>query len=198
MRIAITGGIGSGKSFVCQLLRQRGIAVYDCDDAAKRLMRSDDDLQEQLRQLVGERVYINKVLQKAVLAQFLLASEQNKQAVNDVVHPAVARDFMQSGLQWLESAILFDSGFYRRVPFDRYVCVVAPLEVRLHRVMQRDSISRERAMEWINKQWPQEEIAKRCHYVINNDGQQDLDGQVDKLLADLRINQQTIDKHQSK
>lgn len=199
MRIAITGGIGSGKSFVCQLLRQRGIAVYDCDDAAKRLMRSDDDLQEQLRQLVGEAVYINKVLQKAVLAQFLLASEQNKQAVNDVVHPAVARDFMQSGLQWLESAILFDSGFYRRVPFDRYVCVVAPLEVRLHRVMQRDSISRERAMEWINKQWPQEEIAKRCHYVINNDGQQqDLDGQVDKLLADLRINQQTIDKHQSK
>lgn len=199
MRIAITGGIGSGKSFVCQLLRQRGIAVYDCDDAAKRLMRSDDDLQEQLRQLVGEGVYINKVLQKAVLAQFLLASEQNKQAVNDVVHPAVARDFMQSGLQWLESAILFDSGFYRRVPFDRYVCVVAPLEVRLHRVMQRDSISRERAMEWINKQWPQEEIAKRCHYVINNDGQQqDLDGQVDKLLADLRINQQTIDKHQSK
>lgn len=198
MRIAITGGIGSGKSFVCQLLRQRGIAVYDCDDAAKRLMRSDDDLQEQLRQLVGEGVYINKVLQKAVLAQFLLASEQNKQAVNDVVHPAVARDFMQSGLQWLESAILFDSGFYRRVPFDRYVCVVAPLEVRLHRVMQRDSISWERAMEWINKQWPQEEIAKRCHYVINNDGQQDLDGQVDKLLADLRINQQTIDKHQSK
>lgn len=199
MRIAITGGIGSGKSFVCQLLRQRGIAVYDCDDAAKRLMRSDDDLQEQLRQLVGEGVYINKVLQKAVLAQFLLASEQNKQAVNDVVHPAVARDFMQSGLQWLESAILFDSGFYRRVPFDRYVYVVAPLEVRLHRVMQRDSISRERAMEWINKQWPQEEIAKRCHYVINNDGQQqDLDGQVDKLLADLRINQQTIDKHQSK
>lgn len=111
MKIAITGGIGSGKSYVCRLLEQRGIAVYDCDAAAKRLMRTSTTLQQQLKTLVGDAVYsADGVLQKPVLAEFLLASEANKLAINDIVHPAVATDFATSGQQWLESAILFESG----------------------------------------------------------------------------------------
>ena len=187
MRIAITGGIGSGKSHVCQLLEARGIKVYDCDEAAKRLMRTDLQLQADLQRLVGEGVYINKVLQKPVLARFLLASEANKQAVNGVVHPAVARDFMQSGCQWLESAILFESGFDRRVPFDVYVGVTAPTEVRLNRVMQRDNLSHERAMAWIDSQMPQQDMAQRCHYVIENDGHHDLNKQINGLFNYLNI-----------
>lgn len=81
MKIAITGGIGSGKSFVCRELAKRGIEVYDCDAAAKRLMRSDEQLQAALKLLVGNEVYADGVLQKPVLAQFLLASETNKLAV---------------------------------------------------------------------------------------------------------------------
>ncbi len=182
-RTAITGGIGSGKSHVCRLLEQRGLHVYDCDAAAKRLMRSDLSLRQQLTALVGPAVYgADGVLQKGVLARFLLASEANKQAVNEVVHPAVAHDFMQSGCQWLESAILFDSGFYRRVPFDRIVCVTAPEEVRVARIMQRDGISREKALEWIGCQMPQDEVARRSDFVISNDGADDLDTQIDKLL----------------
>ena len=179
---AITGGIGSGKSHVCRLLAKRGIRVYDCDAAAKRLMGDDDHLRQQLTDLVGEGVYINKVLQKPVLAKFLLASEANKQAVNAVVHPAVARDFMRSGRQWLESAILFDSGFDRRVPFDRIVCVTAPIDVRVERIMRRDNISREKATEWIACQMPQDEMARRSDFVITNDGEEDLEKQIDKLL----------------
>lgn len=120
---AITGCIGSGKSFVCSLLKSRGIDVYDCDAAAKRLMACDEQLQDQLQQLVGKDVYLNGVLQKRVLAAYLLKSEHNKQAVDEVVHPAVAADFLRSDYQWLESAILFDSGFNRRVTFDFVVCV---------------------------------------------------------------------------
>jgi dephospho-CoA kinase len=181
MRTAITGGIGSGKSHVCHLLAKRGIRVYDCDAAAKRLMRSDE-LRQQLTRLVGDGLYINNVLQKAMLAKFLLASEANKQAVNTVVHPAVARDFMQSDYQWLESAILFDSGFDRRVPFDRIVCVTAPTAIRVERIMQRDNITREKALEWINCQMPQDEMARRSDFVINNDGKEDLEKQIDKIL----------------
>ncbi len=181
MRTAITGGIGSGKSHVCHLLAKRGIRVYDCDAAAKRLMRSDE-LRQQLTRLVGDGLYINNVLQKAMLAKFLLASEANKQAVNTVVHPAVARDFMQSDYQWLESAILFDSGFDRRVPFDRIVCVTAPTDIRVERIMQRDNITREKALEWINCQMPQDEMARRSDFVINNDGKEDLEKQIDKIL----------------
>ncbi len=184
-RIAITGGIGSGKSFVCHLLAKRGIRVYDCDAAAKRLMRTDAVLQHQLRELVGDDVYQGQELQKRVLAGFLLASDRNKQAVDNIVHPAVARDYEQSGYAWLESAILFDSGFDRRVVFDAFVFVDAPLEVRVSRVMNRDHITREKAMQWINSQLPAEEVKRRCNYTIVNDGKADLDHQVDDLLRAL-------------
>lgn len=183
--IAITGGIGSGKSYVCKILRKHGVDVYDCDAAAKRLWATDSELQEQLKELVGDNVYINNVLQKKVLALFLLQSEENKQAVDDLIHPAVARDFVKSGKQWLESAILFDSGFYRRLPFEHYVCVTAPLETRINRVMKRDGITRQKALEWIGKQWPQEKVAEHCDFVINNDGNADLDEQASEVLSKL-------------
>jgi RNA polymerase sigma factor (sigma-70 family) len=80
MKIAITGGIGSGKSYVCRILEKQGIRVYDCDAEAKRLMRTDVRLQAGLKKLVGEQVYSAEgVLQKPVLAQFLLAGEANEQ-----------------------------------------------------------------------------------------------------------------------
>lgn len=186
MKIAITGGIGAGKSYVCRALEQQGIRVYDCDAAAKRLMRNDKALQQALRELAGQEVYdAEGNLQKAVLAQFLLQSETNKQAVNDVVHPAVARDFEQSGLSWLESAILFESRFDKRTRFDRVVCVTAPEQVRLQRIMARDGITAEKARAWISAQMPQEEMRRRSNYEIVNDGQQDVTEQVDRLLEKL-------------
>lgn len=183
--IAITGGIGSGKSYVCGLLNERGVRVYDCDAAARRLMNEDLELQRSLQHLVGEQVFLHGELQKNVLAQYILASEANRQAVNDVVHPAVAADFKQSGYTWLESAILFDSGFDRRIHFDYCVCVTAPLNVRVERIMRRDDISREKALEWIHRQMPQEDIAARCNFVIVNDGQEALAPQVERLLAEV-------------
>lgn len=178
MRVAITGGIGSGKSYVCKRLEAFGIRVYDCDAAAKRLMRTSSALQRDLCRLVGDDVYVDGVLQKHVLAKFLLASEDNKQAVNQIIHPAVARDFECSGYEWLESAILFDSGFDRRIHFDYIVCVSAPLEIRIQRVMNRDGISREKTMEWISRQLPQEEVLKRADFEIVNDGMEDIDEQI--------------------
>ena len=183
MKIAITGGIGSGKSYVCRILEKQGIRVYDCDAEAKRLMRTDAELQAGLKKLVGKEVYsADGILQKPVLAQFILSSEANKQAVNDVVHPAVARDFEQSNCEWMESAILFDSGFNRRTHFDKVVCVSAPVAVRLQRIMQRDHISQEKAQQWIDAVMPQEELIARSDYEIVNDGVSDVEAQVVHLL----------------
>lgn len=180
--IAITGGIGSGKSFVCKQLEPYGISVYDCDQAAKRLWATDRNLQQELKAIVGEDVYINNVLQKRVLAQYLLKSEANKLVIDNLIHPAIARDFLQSGYSWLESAILFDSGFYKRIDFDFIVCVSAPLEVRLQRVMKRDGITEAKALEWIKKQWSQERVEQHSNFVIVNDGKQDLDNQIKELI----------------
>ena len=181
MKIAITGGIGAGKSYVCQLLRARGIAVYDCDSAAKRLMAASQAIREGLISLVGPDVYSQGQLRKDVLTEFLLQSEANKQAVNDVVHPAVAEDFMASGYDWLESAILFDSGFDRRIAFDHVICVTAPEPLRVERIMARDHVSRDRALEWIRRQMPQQRMVELSHYVIVNDGVQDIDIQISQI-----------------
>lgn len=186
MKIAITGGIGAGKSYVCQCLKELGIEVFDCDASAKRLMRTSPTLQQALRKLVGEEVYETVggelKLNKPLLAKFLLESEVHQQAVNNLVHPAVAADFLQSGKDWLESAIFFDSGFDKRIYIDKVVCVTAPLEVRILRIMQRDGISRERALEWIHRQQPQEEVLLRSDYEIINDGIADVGQQVRELL----------------
>lgn len=186
MLTAITGGIGSGKSYVCRILESRGISVYDCDSAAKRLMRTSEKLQQELRQLVGQDVYTSDgQLQKSVLSDFLLTNEANKQALNDVIHPAVAEDFLSSGMTWLESAILFESGFDRRVSFDRVVCVSAPRDVRIQRIMRRDNITAEKAAEWIDTQMAQEEVERRSHFVIVNDDKSDIEQQIDNMLSQI-------------
>ena len=176
MKIGITGGIGSGKSYVCRLLERRGIEVYDCDAAAKRLIRNSSRLRRQLQELIGS-------LEKADISRFLLASEDNQRAVNAIVHPAVFDDFEQSGMQWMESAILYESGADKLV--DRVVVVTAPEEVRIERIMKRDGITREKALQWIAHQWPQELVRERADVEIVNDGKAELAPQIDELLKAL-------------
>ncbi len=186
LKTGIAGGIGSGKSYVCKLLAQRGIEVYDCDAAAKRLIRTSPDIRQQLTELIGPETYQeDRSLNKAVVARFLLESETNAKAIDAIVHPAVFRDFEESGSLWMESAIMFESGAYQYV--DRVVVVTAPEEVRIQRVMQRDGISREKVLEWLQRQWPQDEVRRRADYEIVNDGQADLPSQIERLLASLDI-----------
>ena len=177
MKIGITGGIGSGKSYVCKRLEARGIQVYDCDNAAKRLMRTSAELQQQLKTLVGS-------LEKADIAKFLLESEANAKAIDAIVHPAVFRDFEESGMQWMESAILFESGACRLV--DKSIVVTAPEEVRIQRVMQRDGITREKVLEWMQRQLPQDEVRRRADFEIVNDGEADIDKQINKILRTMK------------
>jgi dephospho-CoA kinase len=148
--------------------------VYDCDAAAKRLIRTSLHLRQQLKALIGS-------LDKAAISRFLLASEENQQAVNAIVHPAVFQDFEESGMMWMESAILFESGADKLV--DRVVVVTAPEEIRIERVMQRDGITREKALQWIARQWPQEQVKARADFEIINDGQADLNSQIERLLT---------------
>ncbi len=184
-RIAITGGIGSGKSYVCRMLAEHGIEIYDCDAAAKRLMRTSSELRARLTGLVGSNLYDGERLNKPVMAQFLLSSDENQRAVNAIVHPAVGEDFLRSGMKWMECAILFESGFDKLV--DYKICVVAPLEIRLQRIMQRDGLTRQKAMEWISKQMPQEEVSSKCDFVIVNDGVADLQQQIGNLNNIIKI-----------
>ena len=182
--VAITGGIGSGKSYVCHLFGERGIRVYDCDSAAKRLMRHSHQLQERLTRLIGSDTYIDGQLNKAAVASFIMQNDNNVKAVNAIVHPAVAEDFFESDYTWMETAILYDCGFDRYA--DIVIAVVAPIETRISRIMQRDGISRDKALEWIAKQMDQQEVQRRADYVVINDGILDLAPQIERILTKIK------------
>lgn len=185
MKVAITGGIGSGKSYVCALLAKRGIDVYDCDAAAKRLIRTMPEIKEALTNLIGANTYTpDGKLNKAAVAQFLLTSETNAKAIDAIVHPAVARDFTQSGMEWMECAILYESGFDKLV--EHVVAVTAPEEVRMARVAARDNISIEKAREWMARQWPQEAVRQRADFEIINDGKENVERQIDDIINKLQ------------
>lgn len=180
--VALTGGIGCGKSFVAQRLKQLGIDVYDCDNAAKRLMVTSDSIRKKLQLLVGKDVYVNDKINKPLLTKFLLASDENRLTINNIIHPAVADDFLNSKKQWIESAILFDSGFDKLLPIKAIVCVSAPKDIRVKRIIMRDNINQQQAEEWIARQMSQEEMEKHSDFIIVNDGIADINQQINSIL----------------
>ncbi len=183
VKVALTGGIGSGKSYVCRMLENRGIIVYDCDKAAKRLMIESAVLREKLTAAVGDNAYVDGKLNKAVVSCYLLKSTENTKRINEIVHPAVAEDFTASGMTWMECALLFSSGFNRLV--DKSICVTAPLDVRVSRIMNRDRISESKAREWIDNQMSQQEVVALSDYELINDGIADVEFQLDVILKSI-------------
>lgn len=182
MKTAITGCIGSGKSFVSKRLKALSISVYDCDSAAKRLMTEDEDVRQGLCQLIGNEAYGDDgQLNKPVLRRFLLSSPENKQKMENIIHPAVARDFNRSGMEWMECAILFQSNFDKLV--DRIICISAPLDIRIKRIIQRDNVTEDVALQWIEAQMSQEEVERRSDIVIVNDGKRDIMEDLSKILS---------------
>ena len=190
IRIGITGGIGSGKSYVCRLLQQRGIPVYSCDDEAKRLMQESPIIREQLCQLIGCNAYIGQELNKPVIAQFLFADSNHTTQVNHVVHPVVRQDFanwvQQQNVPIVaqESAILFEAGFQDTV--DITILVYAPHSLRLQRAMKRDHATSEQIEARMAQQMDEEEKRQRADYCILNDGTSDLNLQIDNLLKNIK------------
>ena len=189
LRLAVTGGIGSGKSFVCRCLEERGIPVFYCDDVAKQLLRTDAEVQHALTALVGPGLFEGGWLHKELLRDYLHQGNAAADRVNAIVHPRVAEAFRQwckqqaaagHRLLCMECALLFETGFDRLV--DRTLLVTAPLEVRLSRVMARDGVSREVARSWMRLQMSEEEKARRADILIDNSDSPDF-GIIDKLLA---------------
>lgn len=185
--IAITGGIGSGKSVVCKTLKASGFAVYDSDERAKYITKTSADVKYKLQSLLGEEIYENNNLNKKMLADFLFASAQNTKIINSIIHPAVKDDFKEWCLQqnsefvFIESAILFESGFDNLV--DEIWCVTASEDVRIARVMARNGMSAEEVRSRIKSQMSDNERKSRSDYIIDNDGKSSVLKQLEKILG---------------
>ncbi len=183
IRVGITGGIGSGKSTVCRLFAAKGVAVYDSDSEAKRLMAGA--LRGAIEERFGRDIYCNGELDRARLAGIVFVDAQALADLNAIVHPAVMRDFAawadrQAGdYVVLESAILYEAGLENAV--DRVVAVLAPEELRVERACRRDGADPESVRRRIAAQADDDMLCRRADFTLVNILEADLAPAVDEL-----------------
>lgn len=174
LKIGITGGIGSGKTFICRLFQMLGVPVYNADEEAKKLMNTDSRIREKLVAQFGQAVYKDGQLDRAFLARVVFSDAQKLQILNSIVHPIViqeAKDWaarQKTRYSLKEAALLFESGSYKEL--DYTILVTAPLNLRVQRVMHRDGMTEQQVRERISKQLSDEEKLQLTDFVIVNDG----------------------------
>ncbi len=190
-KIGLTGGIGSGKSFVANVIEIMGIPVYDSDRHAKYLMQNDRYLREKLVIEFGSLIYTDDSLNRQYLSSLVFSKPDRLNTLNQLVHPAVKTDFLiwadkkRSPLVFLESAILFESEF--SLLMDKIVVVTAPLELRIDRIIQRDGMTKEAGMQRLKNQWSDEKKISMADYVIENDDKHSIIEQVTKIIDELSL-----------
>ncbi|MGW8315380.1 MAG: dephospho-CoA kinase [Bacteroidales bacterium] len=173
-QVGVTGGIGSGKTLVCNVLEKLGIPIYKADLEARRLMEEDLALMGQIVELFGEEAYIDGVLNRSYLAGRVFGDRKQLERLNGLVHPAVRKDYHrwlneQKGVPYVveEAAILFESGASRWM--DLVVMVYAPEAMRISRVMDRDGVEEETVRKRMAQQMGEEEKRAKADLVIVND-----------------------------
>lgn len=193
-KVAITGGIGSGKSKVVELLAQRGVAAYDSDSRAKALMASSPELREQIIECFGSEAYDGEEVNRRYLAERVFNDKEALTKLNAIVHPAVMADFErwaegeEGNYVVMESAILFEAGL--EGSFDATVSVMAPEELRLERAMKRDGATEEQIRERMRNQLSDEERCDRSTFAIVNIELDDLEDDVEQLHRRLSYDSQ--------
>ncbi|MDC6354267.1 MULTISPECIES: dephospho-CoA kinase [unclassified Robiginitalea] len=172
MRVGLTGGIGSGKSTVAGFFRELGIPVYDSDVRARELMEADPELRGRIENLLGEEAYAEGKLNRAWIASRVFGDAKLLEALNALVHPAVAADFrswsarQEAPYVLQEAAILIENGGYRNL--DQVILVTAPEEERIRRVVARDNTSGSRVRSRMDAQWSDKRKIPLSDFVIEN------------------------------
>lgn len=187
--IAVTGGIGSGKSVVTRIFRTLGFPTYDSDKAVKRLYHEDAALKEALCRDFGNGIYRDGRLDTAALAAKVFEQPRQLQRLNELVHPVVARDFVswcgRQHADWVvfESAILFQSRL--GLSFDVTIAVTAPDDLRIRRVQRRPGMTPELIRLRMACQLPQQELSRLAGYTVCNDGQTALLPQIQHIISQI-------------
>ncbi len=193
IKVGITGGIGSGKSTVCKVFRVLGIPVFESDEIARQLMNSDPETCVQLIELFGASVYLpNQIIDRKYLAGIVFSNPSLLAQLNGIVHPKVRDVFtawckiQHSPYILHESAILFESGFYKLM--DKTITVVAKENERIERVMKRDGATEELVNQRIRNQWRDIERIKLADFVISNNDDELIVPQIIEIDKKIRAN----------
>lgn len=190
IRVGVSGGIGSGKTFVCQLIEQHGYPVYNADLRARELMNSNLEIKNALIAAFGHEVYQSGLLNRTFLASLIFNNDEARLKVNSIVHPIVHNDFKNwsenqtSDLVFQENALMFDNGSYTR--FDKTILVYADLETRIQRALLRDNNSKEEVLARMNAQGDPEAHKSLANFVVDNSEGQNVSQQVEDILSQLK------------
>jgi len=197
MIIGITGGIGSGKSTLSNLLRAEGYSVYDTDLEARRLQNEHSAMVKKMTDLFGKDIYTEKGLNRSALGKIVFAKPELLIKLNAIVHPLVMEDFKNwvqnrypKKILFVESAILYESGFNKLV--DKVILITASESTRINRVMKRDGVTSEHVRARMSNQIPEEEKLSRADYVIHSDDNHPLVDKMRKIIEELK--QKRIDE----
>lgn len=189
-KIGLTGGIGSGKTYVAQILEKMGYPVYYSDTRAKELCNEDPLIIRQLKELLGDDAYKNEKLNKSFISNQIFSSPELRETINSIIHPVVRNGFDQwlenlssHSLVFNEAAILFETKSYKR--FDETILVYAPLEIKIQRLISRDRVSQEEITAKMNAQWSDTKKMALTRFHILNDEKTPLLEQIEKILEKL-------------
>ena len=181
MIIGITGGIGSGKSTIARELAKRGYMVYDCDQEAKRIIAENADVQQEIIDLLGEEAFVGGTYNTAYVAKRVFEDPHLLAAINAIVHPAVGLDIMKRKPDFVESAIIYESGL--DILCDRIIVIDAPEEIRIARTIARDyhGDASPANIDKVRARIKAQKIPTR-DLVINNDGKTSIADLADQIL----------------
>ena len=186
-KIGLTGNIGSGKSWVCQLFRRIGIPVFNSDEEAKRLYERED-VREAMKARFGKDVYFddNSVNRKRV-AEIIFNDIEAMHEVEQLLYPALNAyfdewaDAQDAPYVLYESAIIFEKHLENR--FDAVILVSASEQTRLRRVMLRDHCDEEMVRERMAMQWAENEKRKKATFIIEHDNDDEDDALLEQVMT---------------
>ena len=190
LKIALTGPSGAGKGYVSAILEKMGIRCLDCDRVVHEIYRDDDFAVAVSKALSFDVRSKEGGIDRALLRPLVFSKKENMERLQAMVYPMVRaaciafleeRERSGAPAAVVDAPQLFEAGF--EGDYDLIVAVTAPLEVRILRIMERDGIGREAALEWIGKQLSEEEYIARSGAVLQNDGETDLTAAVLAILS---------------
>lgn len=186
LKVGITGGIGSGKTTICKIFELQGVPVFYADQQAKDIMQTDQLLMDEIKASFGADIYSKQgEINRSKLASIVFADPESLKKLNSLVHPAVFRAFdlwvKQQDAPYVlkEAALLFESGSFKDCDFK--VLVKSPEDLKISRVIKRDSALKADVLRRMNRQWDDAAKEKLSDFVLLNDEQQLLIPQVLEL-----------------
>ena len=189
--IGITGGIGSGKSTVSNIIKNNNFPLIDCDEISRELTQNDDAVLSEISRCFGDSVFDdNGNLLRQELANIVFSDSSKKKILEDIVVTRIfeiVRDDLSkhrslgTKLVFIDAPLLIETGLNRLC--DICVLVTADIETRINRVEKRDGINRDRVLERINNQMPESEKKAVADELIDNSGSiEDLNNSVERLI----------------